>query len=325
VDAPLLATSVAGLQFSNPVGLAPGFDKNAECFEGALRAGFGFVEIGTVTPRAQPGNPQPRVFRLVEHEAVINRLGFNNAGMDAAAGRLAAYRARAGWAHAGEARNLVGGNIGKNKESADAAADYVLAMESLYPHVDYITANISSPNTPGLRALQAGDELQALIVALQASRAAMVSAGAPHRPLFVKIAPDCDDVMLAAIVDFARSAALEGLIVGNTTLARDAVAGSPYAQEAGGLSGKPLFAPSTEVLRKVYRLSEGNIPLIGVGGVASAQDAYTKIRAGASLVQLYTALIYQGIGLAAIITRGLAELLARDGFTAVADAVGRDA
>lgn len=310
-----LATTVAGLRFSNPVGLAPGFDKNAECFEGALAAGCGFVEIGTVTPRPQAGNPAPRVFRLTRHEAVINRLGFNNEGMDAAAARLV-KRINQG---------IIGGNIGKNKESADAVADYIAAMHTLYPHVDYITANISSPNTPGLRALQAADELKALIEALQTLRAELVAAGAPHQPIFVKIAPDCDDAMLEAIAHTALATTLDGLIVSNTTLSREAVAGAAHANEAGGLSGKPLFAPSTEVLRKIYNLTGGQIPLIGVGGIASAEDAYAKIRAGASLVQLYTALVYQGFGLIGLINDGLAELLARDGFATVADAVGVDA
>ena len=309
-----LVTHVAGLRFANPVGLAPGFDKNAECFEGALHAGCGFVEIGTVTPKAQAGNPAPRVFRLLEHEAIINRLGFNNEGMDAAAIRLAL---RSG-------RGIIGGNIGKNKESVDAVADYVSAMRTLYPYVDYITANISSPNTPGLRALQAADELSGLIEALQNLRAELVNTGSAHRPIFVKIAPDCDDAMLEAIAHTALATGLDGLIISNTTLAREAVAGSVHANEAGGLSGKPLFAPSTEILKKTYQLTNGKIPLIGVGGIASAEDAYAKIRAGASLVQLYTALVYQGFGLIGRINDGLAELLARDGFASVADAVGVD-
>jgi dihydroorotate dehydrogenase len=307
-----LRTNVAGLAFANPVGLAPGFDKNAECFEGALNAGCGFVEIGTVTPRPQAGNLAPRVFRLVAQEAIINRLGFNNEGADAAAARLAK---RSG-------RGIIGGNIGKNKESVDAVADYVAAMRTLYPHVDYITANISSPNTPGLRALQAADELNALILALQNLRAQMVAHGAPHHPLFVKIAPDCDDAMLEAIAHTARATQLDGLIVSNTTLARDHVVNSPYANETGGLSGKPLFARATEILRKTYRLTGGSIPLIGVGGIASAADAYEKICAGASLVQLYSALVYQGFGLVSAITDGLSERLTRDGFATVADAVG---
>ncbi len=307
-----LKTTIAGLTFDNPVGLAPGFDKNAECFEGALSAGCGFVEIGTVTPRPQAGNPAPRVFRLVEHEAIINRLGFNNEGMDAAAARLAK---RSG-------RGIVGGNIGKNKESTDAVADYTAAMRTLYPHVDYITANISSPNTPGLRALQAADELKALIEALQALRGELMASGTYRRPIFVKIAPDCDDAMLEAIAHTALATKLDGLIVSNTTLSRDRVANSPHANEAGGLSGKPLFALSTEALRKTYRLTGGRIPLIGVGGIASAADAYEKICAGASLVQLYSALIYQGFGLVQSINDGLSEILVRDGFANVADAVG---
>jgi len=310
---PVLATSVAGLSFANPIGLAAGFDKNAECFEPALDAGFGFVEIGTVTSRAQVGNPAPRVFRLVEHQAIINRLGFNNEGVEAARLRLAK---RTG-------RGIVGGNIGKNKESADAVADYTKAMRALYPYVDYITANISSPNTPGLRALQAADELRGLIEALQNLRAELVEEGAPHRPIFVKIAPDCDDAMLEAIAETALDMRLDGLIVSNTTLARDAVASSPYAQETGGLSGKPLFAPSTEILRKTYQLTKGAVPLIGVGGIASAQDAYEKILAGASLVQLYSALIYQGFGLVTRMQADLAALLARDGYARVGDAVGK--
>lgn len=365
-----LVTRVAGLSFSNPVGLAPGFDKNAECFEGALAAGCGFVEIGTVTPKPQAGNPAPRVFRLTAQEAVINRLGFNNEGMDAAAARLAKFREAYGWPCVGgaeperserggavagavrpprEALKIIGGNIGKNKESADAVADYTAAMRTLYPHVDYIAANISSPNTPGLRALQAADELKALIEALQTLRAELVAAGAPHRPIFVKIAPDCDDAMLEAIAQTALCTTLDGLIVSNTTLSRDGLAlplpgggagwgsgitplltsplsgGRDYSDEAGGLSGKPLFAPSTEVLRKIYKLTGGALPLIGVGGIASAEDAYAKIRAGASLVQLYTALIYQGFGLIGRINDGLAELLTRDGFSSVSEAVGRDA
>lgn len=310
-----LRTNVAGLAFDNPVGLAPGFDKNAECFEGALNAGFGFVEIGTVTPRAQPGNPPPRVFRLVEQEAIINRLGFNNEGMDATARRLAG---RSG-------RGILGGNVGKNKDSADAISDYVTAMRALYPHVDYITANISSPNTPGLRALQAADELKGLIEALQKLREELIAGGVPRKSLFVKIAPDGEDSLFEAIADIARATKLDGLIVSNTTVARDGVDGNAHSSETGGLSGRPLFALSTARLKKMHQLTKGEVPLIGVGGIASAEDAYEKIRAGASLVQLYTALIYQGFGLVREINEGLAKLLARDGFASVSEAVGKDA
>ena len=307
-----LRTRVAGLDFANPVGLSAGFDKNAECYAGTLRAGFGHVEIGTVTPLPQPGNPQPRIFRLVEQRAIINRLGFNNEGAAVAAARLTRRNGP----------GIVGGNIGKNKDSMDANADYTSAMRTLYPLVDYITANISSPNTPGLRALQAGDALLSLVRALHSARASLVESGAPHRPIFVKIAPDCDDEMLDAIAQVALDEKIDGLIVSNTLVARDSIAGCALAHETGGLSGVPMFAKSTEILQKIYRLTQGEIPLIGVGGIASAEDAYEKIRAGASLVQLYTALVYQGFGLVNRINRGLADLLARDGFSHVAQAVG---
>jgi len=306
-----LSTSVNGLNFANPVGLAAGFDKNAECFEGSLKAGFGFVEIGTVTPRAQVGNAQPRVFRLVEQEALINRLGFNNEGVEAAVARLKKCSA-----------GIIGGNIGKNKDSADTVADYTTAMRALYPLVNYMTVNISSPNTPGLRALQSGDELRSLVKALHALRDAL---GGARKPIWVKIAPDNDEDALATIAAVAREEHIDALIVSNTTISRDGVEASAWAGEQGGLSGKPLLEKSTATLRRMYQLTEGKIPLIGVGGIASAEDAYAKIRAGASLVQLYTALIYQGFGLVENINRGLVALLARDGFKTVAEAVGKDA
>ena len=306
-----LNTTVNGLNFATPVGLAAGFDKNAECFDGSLKAGFGFVEIGTVTPRAQAGNPQPRVFRLVEQEALINRLGFNNEGVEAAVARLKKRSA-----------GIIGGNIGKNKEAVDAVADYSVAMRALYPLADYITVNISSPNTPGLRALQAGDELRGLVKALHALRDEL---GGEHKPIWVKIAPDNDEDALATIATVAREEHIDALIVSNTTISRDGVQASAWAGEQGGLSGKPLLEKSTATLRRMYQLTDGKIPLIGVGGIASAEDAYVKIRAGASLVQLYTALIYQGFGLVENINRGLVALLARDGFASVAEAVGKDA
>lgn len=300
---PSLATELAGLALPNPVGLAAGFDKNAEAYRGALAAGFGFVEIGTVTPKAQPGNPQPRLFRLVEQEAVINRLGFNNEGVEAAVARLQS-----------RGPGVVGGNIGKNKESADAIADYVTALRAIYPHVDYITVNISSPNTPGLRALQAGDELRALVKAVQAERATFIT----RKPIFVKIAPDNDEAALEAIAAVAMEEGVDALIVSNTTIERPGVTST----EQGGLSGRPLFQKSTEALAQMYRITGGRMPLIGVGGISSAEDAYAKIRAGASAVQLYTALIYQGFGLVEEINNGLAGLLARDGFKSVREAVG---
>jgi dihydroorotate dehydrogenase len=300
---PSLATEICGLELPNPVGLAAGFDKNAEAFAGSLKAGFGFVEIGTVTPRAQPGNPPPRLFRLVEEEAVINRLGFNNEGVDAAVARLK-----------NRGSGIVGGNIGKNKDG-EAIADYTTAMRAIYPHVDYITVNISSPNTPGLRALQAGDELRTLVKAVQQVRAEQPT----HKPIFVKIAPDNDAAALEAIAQVALEEKIDALIVSNTTISRDGVSST----EQGGLSGRPLFARATETLRTMHRLTGSNIPLIGVGGISRAEDAYEKIRAGAMAVQLYTALVYQGFALVDEINAGLVRLLARDGFATVRDAVGR--
>lgn len=309
---PALVTRIGDLVLPNPVGLAAGFDKNAECYAACLAAGFGFVEIGTVTPRAQAGNLRPRLFRLVEDEAVINRLGFNNHGVVRVARRLAK-----------RGEGIIGGNIGKNKDTTDAVADYLLAMRALYPHVDYITANISSPNTPGLRDLQHTEALRALIHGLHSERTLLIEQGEARKPVFIKIAPDNDAETLDAIAEAALDTALDGLIVSNTTLARTALR-SPLASEAGGLSGKPLMPRSTEVLRHLFQRTGGKIPLIGVGGIASATDAYAKIRAGACAVQLYTALIYQGIGLVEEINRRLVHLLARDGFSSVEEAVGRD-
>ncbi|MFM9889996.1 MAG: quinone-dependent dihydroorotate dehydrogenase [Rickettsiales bacterium] len=311
---PSLATSVAGLHLPSPVGLAAGFDKNAECFAGCLRAGFGFVEIGTVTPLPQPGNPQPRVFRLVEQRALINRLGFNNEGVEVAVARLK-----------NRTKGIVGGNIGKNKDSADAVADYVSAMQALYSHVDYLTANISSPNTPGLRDLQQVDALRALIQALHDVRAARVQNNERSSPIFIKIAPDNGNAMLEQIAEVALETHVDGLIVSNTTLSREGVMHSQHATEPGGLSGEPLKALATDRLRTLRRLTEGRIPLIGVGGIASAEDAYARIRAGACAVQLYTALVYQGFGLVERINLALIALLARDGFANVSEAVGVDA
>ncbi len=309
---PALRTKLCGIELPSPVGLAAGFDKNAETCDAALKLGFGFVEVGTLTPRAQKGNPTPRVFRLVEEEAIINRLGFNNEGVEAAIKRL---RVRG--------PGVVGGNIGKNKDSADAVADYVSAMRTLYPFVDYITVNISSPNTPGLRALQAAEELRALISALHKLREDLVITGTLRKPVFVKIAPDNDEDAFAAIAEVALAKRVDGLIVSNTTVDRETVLGSPHAHEAGGLSGRPLFTKSTHALSRIYALTKGQIPLIGVGGISSAHDAYQKILAGASAVQLYTALVYQGFGLLDTIHRGLEALLERDGFKTIADAVGK--
>ena len=310
-----LATELAGLKLPNPIGLAAGFDKNAQTLPHIFKAGFGFVECGTVTPRPQAGNPKPRMFRLSEHQAVINRLGFNNAGLEAFVPRLQAH------ADAG----IIGANIGKNKDSTDAVADYVVALRAVYAHAAYVTVNISSPNTQGLRDLQAEQPLRELVSAVQAERAAIMATGQAHKPIFVKIAPDLSQAQQESIAALAIEMAVDGLIVSNTTISRDVVAGHPLAGEAGGLSGKPLMTLSTQVLATIYRLTGGNVPLIGVGGIASAEDAYAKICAGASAVQLYSALAYQGFGLIQRIGDGLTALLKRDGFASINEAVGSSA
>jgi dihydroorotate dehydrogenase len=302
------------LEFPNPVGLSAGFDKDAEVYATLLRLGFGFVEVGSITPQPQPGNPKPRVFRLPDNEAVINRLGFNSAGLAAAVTNLRRRRS--------ERVGIVGINIGKNRDSADAAADYAAGTAALAPLADYLVINVSSPNTPGLRALQETTALQALLDRVQAAR----HAAAPERPppVLLKIAPDLAPGDARELAQVAVAGGIDGLIVGNTTIARPPDLHGRHARQSGGLSGRPLFAPSTELLREIYRLTAGRLPLIGVGGIASGADAYAKIRAGASLVQLYTALIYHGPGLVGRIKHDLAACLRADGFTTVADAVGAD-
>jgi dihydroorotate dehydrogenase len=307
---PLLRTTLWGRDFPNPIGLAAGFDKNAAVPDAMLRLGFGFVEIGSVTPLAQAGNPRPRIFRIGEDGAVINRLGFNNDGLDRVAARLAA-RTR---------RGIVGANIGKNRDAPDAAADYEAGIRAFAPLADYLVVNISSPNTAGLRDLQRRHEVTALIERLLAARHAAAPATPP--PLLVKIAPDLTAEERADLADVALTSGIDGLIIANTTVARPPGLRGIHAHEPGGLSGKPLFVPSTALLAEMYRRTKGRVPLIGVGGVASGADAYAKIRAGASLVQLYTALIYQGPGLVERIKSELAALLRRDRFASVAAAVG---
>jgi len=315
-DDPILASTLWGLAFHNPLGLAAGFDKDARAMAALLGIGLGFVEVGSVTPRPQPGNPRPRIFRLPEDGAVINRLGFNNAGLEAARARLQAFR-QAGTT-ARRPRGPVGVNLGKNKDTADAASDYVLGAAALGPLADYLVVNVSSPNTPGLRALQGRAELEALLGRV------MAALPRPAPPLLVKIAPDLTAEDKADIAAVSLALGVSGLIATNTTIARPAELRGAARGEAGGLSGRPLFAPSTAVLGDLYRLTEGRIPLIGVGGVASGADAYRKIRAGASLVQLYTGLIYGGPALVQSIKAELARLLRQDGFDSVAAAVGAD-
>jgi dihydroorotate dehydrogenase len=307
----ILESHLWGRRFANPIGMAAGFDKNAEACRGIFGLGFGFAEIGSVTPRPQPGNPKPRLFRLSEDRAIINRMGFNNDGVDRVASRLSSR---------GVLPGPLGVNLGKNKDSADAAADYVAGVQALARHADYLVVNVSSPNTPGLRALQGREPLAALIAAVKAARDRACPEAPP--PLLVKIAPDLQPEDKQDIAAVAMSSGLDGLIVSNTTIARPASLKSPARNEAGGLSGAPLFQPSTDLLAEMYRLTQGRLPLVGVGGVASGADAYAKIRAGASLVQLYSALVYEGPGLVGRIKRELAEALRRDGFSSLAQAVG---
>jgi dihydroorotate dehydrogenase len=311
-DDPILGCRVWGLDFANPVGLAAGFDKDGRAMAPLLALGFACVEVGSVTPRPQPGNPRPRVFRLIEDAAIINRLGFNSGGIEAAAPRLARYR------QAGKSQGIVGVNLGKNRDSEDAGADYAAGAAALAGHADYLVINVSSPNTPGLRALQGRQHLAAIV---QRVRDAL-----PQNPppLLLKIAPDLVEEDVSDIAALALTGAVDGLIVSNTTIARAAGLRSRHRGEAGGLSGKPLMAPSTALLGEIYRQTRGKVPLIGTGGIASGADAYAKIRAGASLVQLYTALVYQGPGLIRRIKDDLAESLRRDGFASLEEAVGVD-
>ena len=310
-DPPVLAQRLWGLDFTNPVGLAAGYDKDARVPDAMRRLGFGFVEVGTVTPRPQPGNPKPRVFRLDQDQAIINRLGFNSGGLDAVCDRLS-RRVRSG---------IVGVNLGKNRDTEDAFGDYAEGILRTAGLADYLVVNVSSPNTPGLRELQHRATLAALL-----HRLLKLRGETGYRvPLLVKIAPDLTSEECKDIAQVAFDTGIDGLIVSNTTVKRPPGLVSRYAGELGGLSGRPLFAPSTALLAEMYRSTEGRLPLIGVGGIASAEDAYAKIRAGASLVQLYTALVFAGPDLLTQIKSGLASLLQRDGFVSVTGAVGTDA
>lgn len=308
-----LAIAVAGIDFPSPVGLAPGFDKNAEVASQMLNFGFGYAEIGTVTPRPQAGNPKPRLFRLAEDRAVINRMGFNNDGADAVAARLKAWRGRSG---------IIGANIGANKDSDDRIADYAAMARIMAPLADYLTINISSPNTPGLRALQDEAALTALLDAVIEARDA-VRIGGAKTPLFLKLAPDLEPADIEAISRISLEKKLDALIISNTTISRPPLK-SVHAAEAGGLSGAPLADLALQRLKDFRAATKGAIPLIAVGGIDSAKSAYARIRAGASLIQIYSALVYHGPALAAGINAGLVRLLDRDGFASLAEAVGAD-
>ena len=307
-QAGILATHVAGIQFPNPLGMAAGFDKDGEVPDKLLGLGFGFVEVGSITPRPQAGNPKPRLFRLVEDHAVVNRMGFNNGGAEVAAKRLAARKKRPG---------VLGINIGANKDSKDRIADYAEMTRVMAPLATYLAVNISSPNTPGLRALQDEGALVSLLDAVFEARRD------DGPPVFLKVAPDLEPADVDAIARIAVDKGLGALIVSNTTITRPALR-SPHAGETGGLSGAPLRDLALERLRDFHKATGGAIPLVGVGGIANAEDAWARIRAGASLVQLYSAMVYQGPGLPRRITSGLERLMRRDGFSSIAQAVGSE-
>jgi dihydroorotate dehydrogenase len=315
-DDPKLAVRAFGLNFPNPIGLAAGFDKSAEVPDALLKLGFGFVEIGSVTPRAQPGNPRPRVFRLERDEGVINRMGFNNDGAHIVLRRLAAR------AHSG---GIVGVNIGANKDSANRIADYVRLIEIFAPVASYFTVNVSSPNTPGLRNLQQAAALDELLAKVIDARE-RVRQNAGDTPVLLKIAPDLTLAELDDVVHIARSRRADGMIVGNTTLARPStLRDQSRAKEQGGLSGRPLFRLSTRMVAETYVRAEGAFPLVGVGGIDSGGAALTKIRAGATLIQLYSSLVYKGLGLIDDIKNDLTSTLLRTGRDSLSDVIGADA
>lgn len=303
-----LKTTIAGISMDNPIGIAAGFDKNAQALNGLAQSGFGFVEVGAVTPRPQPGNPKPRLFRLTEDQAVINRFGFNNDGMDIVAKRLS-QRPK---------NTVIGLNLGANKDSVDRAQDYQTVLRHCGAYLDFATVNVSSPNTEKLRDLQGKDALMSLLKGVIETRNDMSS----FVPIFLKIAPDLSESEIADVAQVALETGIDAVIATNTTLSRDGLVSS-HKDEMGGLSGAPLFDKSTRVLAKLSQLTDGKIPLIGVGGIATAEQAYAKILAGASAVQIYSALVYKGLSLGSKIARDLDAMLARDGYALVQDAVGQ--
>ena len=328
-----LESKVWGLSFPNPIGLAAGFDKNAECIPAAYTLGFGFTEVGTVTPLPQPGNPSPRVFRLAKDEAIINRFGFNSEGAEVVARNLARFR-EAQATMPPESRGVVGVNLGKNKSSENAIEDYLVGVRKLAQFADYLVINVSSPNTAGLRDLQAKEPLKALLTAVTKELASVTSdslyvskssSRSPkiRPPLLIKVSPDMTDKELESVAAVCLAVPVDGIVISNTTVGeRDKLKETFLASEPGGLSGKPLLSRSNAALASMYRHTKGKIPIIGVGGVASAEDAYEKIKLGASLVQVYTALVYEGPALPATMKRELVELLKVDGFVSVQEAVG---
>lgn len=306
-----------GLHFPNPIGLAAGFDKNAEVYKALAALGFGFVEVGTITPLPQAGNVKPRLFRLVADEAIINRMGFNNRGIQFASDRLLPYE---------DTPVPIGVNIGKNKDTPNdqAADDYEKCLEALYPYGDYFVINVSSPNTPNLRDLQASEDLRYLMGRIQSKKEQLEAKGMQRKPVLLKVAPDMSDEQMRDIVHIAATEGLSGIIATNTTLARDGLRSEHYVKEAGGLSGRPLTGRTTAWIKEIYQEVGDQLPIIGVGGIFTGEDAYEKIRAGASLVQVYTGLIYEGPNIVKRIQRRLSELMKRDGFTKVSEVVGVD-
>jgi dihydroorotate dehydrogenase len=314
-DDPRLGLTVWGLDFPNPLGIAPGFDKDARVPTAMLGMGLGHAEIGTVTPLPQQGNPRPRIFRLVRDRAMINRLGFNNSGHAAALARLIAARPD----------GVIGVNVGANKGAADRGADYVAGIDAFYEVASYFTINVSSPNTPGLRDLQAPAALDELVARVLETRERLMSAGKPRRPVVVKLAPDIAEDDLAPIVQVLLARRVDGIAVSNTTLARDGLSETTLAREAGGVSGRPLFHRSTVMLARVHLLTGGKVPLIGIGGIDSGAAAIAKLEAGATLLQLYTGLVYEGPGLIARIKQELVACLDREKMARVSDLTGRRA
>ncbi len=308
-----LQTKVFGIDFKNPIGMAAGFDKNAACFSNLFNFGFGFVEAGTVTPKAQIGNEKPRIFRLVEDEAIINRLGFNNLGIENFLNNVAKKTKRNG---------IFGINIGKNKDTINAIDDYLFLLRKTYAQSNYITINISSPNTKNLRDLQKADELDLFLTAIFSEKENLKNLHNKNIPILLKIAPDLNAEEQQAIADIALKNNIDGLIIGNTTISRPESLQSKFKNETGGLSGKPLLTLSNAVLRNIYKLTKGQIPIVAAGGISSAEDAYKKIQLGASLVQIYSAFIYQGFEMVEKVKKELDELLKKDGFEKISDAIG---